>query len=224
MRNDPRFDLLVFDWDGTLMDSVASIVGCMQAAARDLGIGGVSEAQVRRTIGLGLRESMSALGFGGNEQLWDRLVERYRDRWLSEFRHQIVLFPEVPAVLSELARHGYLLAIATGKSRRGLDRDLEVSGVRHFFHASRTADEALSKPHPQMLFDIFAELGVRPQSALVIGDTTFDLEMAGSAGAAAVGVLSGSHGADELRGAHPLTCLPGVGHLPAWLASNGALP
>jgi phosphoglycolate phosphatase len=218
--HDKAFELLVFDWDGTLMDSIASIVGCMQRAADDLAVGPVSEARVRRTIGLGLRESMGALGFDAQPDLWDRLVERYRHHWLSDFRHQVVLFPHVPAILETLARRGHRLAIATGKSRRGLARDLDMTGIAGLFDASRTADETLSKPHPQMLLEILDELGVAAGAALVIGDTTFDLEMAAAAGVASVGVTCGSHAPDELVAARPLACLASVAELPAWLEAR----
>lgn len=211
------FDLLVFDWDGTLMDSVASIVGCIQQAALDLELGEVAEATARRTIGMDLRQAMKALGFTGDEPLWDRLVERYRHHWVTTYRDQHVLFDGAAAMLDALAERGYLLAVATGKSRRGLDRDLASTGLGGRFHATRTSDEACSKPHPQMLFDLNAELGVSPPGALVIGDTTFDLEMAANAGSPAVAVASGSFPAAELLRARPLACLEHVCHLLPWL-------
>jgi len=218
-----HFDLLVFDWDGTLMDSVASIVACMQRAAGDLDLPQLSEERVRRTLGLGLRDCMVALGLEDAEPLWDQLVERYRHHWFSSFRELPVLFPGAEAALRGLAARGYLLAVATGKSRRGLDRDLESAGLEGFFHATRTVDEARSKPHPQMLLDLMEELGASPRATLMVGDTTYDLEMASSAGAAAVAVASGGHPTEDLLRCNPLACLGTVADLPPWLAGEGSV-
>ncbi len=218
------FDLLVFDWDGTLMDSVASIVGCMQQAAFDLGLPPVDEATARHTIGMDLRQAMRDLGFAGDELLWDRLVERYRHHWTTTFHDRHQLFDGVAAMLDALADRGYLLAVATGKSRRGLDRDLASTGLAHRFQATRTADEASSKPHPQMLFDLLGKLGVPAHGALVIGDTTFDLDMATNAGSPAVAIASGSHPVAELCQARPLACLDHISHLLPWLEERSLAP
>ncbi len=226
----PRsFRLLAFDWDGTLMDSVATIVACTRATLSDLGLEGdgssaeLSEARIRSTIGLGLRETVEALRPGCGEELFARIIERFRHHWFGSYRDLPLLFEGVAETLAELASRGYLLAVATGKSRRGLDHALAKTGVGGRFHATRTADEALSKPHPQMLLDVCAAVGVEPREALMIGDTTFDLEMARNAGAAGLGVLSGSHGRDELAGCSPVACLGSVVELPGWLPPAGPL-
>ncbi|HEX4953802.1 MAG TPA: HAD-IA family hydrolase [Thermoanaerobaculia bacterium] len=216
MRND--FDLLVFDWDGTLMDSVASIVACMQQAADDLGFGPVPEESVRRMIGLGLIEAREAVGLPVSEETWLEVIERYRHHWLATYKDQNLLFPGAAPMLGELAAAGYVLAVATGKGRRGLDRDLDATGVRGLFAATRTVDESPSKPHPAMLLELMDELGATPRRTLMIGDTPYDLQMATNAGAGSVAVTSGTHGAQELTRFGPLACLPSVVALPSWLA------
>ena len=215
------FRLLVFDWDGTLMDSIGSIVACTRATLEDLGLPGLPDEKIRGTIGLGLRETVDVLWPGGGDEVYNQVLECYRKHWLSTWRDQPVLFEGVGDLIRELAAEGYLLAIATGKSRRGLDHVLEQTGLAHLFHATRTVDEAFSKPHPQMLLDILDELGVSPRDAVMIGDTTYDLEMARNAGTAAVGVCTGSHCREELERLGPVACLDGVVGLREWLV--GAL-
>lgn len=217
MVGERRYQLLVFDWDGTLMDSVAAIVACMKRASGELGLEPLCEETVRRTIGLGLEDTKAALGIAGEEELWRQVVERYRHHWFNTYRHRGMLFSGAVDTLEALDRQGYLLAVATGKSRRGLDRDLEATGLTSLFHATRTADESFSKPHPGMLLELFEELGVDGREALMVGDTTFDLEMAGNAGSRAVAVLSGSHRREELERLSPLACLADVTELTEWL-------
>ncbi|HWM90486.1 MAG TPA: HAD-IA family hydrolase [Thermoanaerobaculia bacterium] len=212
--------LLVFDWDGTLMDSVGTIVACTQAVIRELELGELPEEKVRGTIGLGLRETIELLIPGCDDALFESIIESYRRHWWGTFRDRPVLFPGVGEMLRGFAEEGYLLAVATGKSRRGLDHSLEQTGLLDLFHSTRTVDEALSKPHPQMLLDILDDLGVRPAEAVMIGDTTFDLEMARSAGTGGIGVCSGSHCREELQRLEPLACLETVVDLPAWLAAT----
>jgi phosphoglycolate phosphatase len=211
------FQLLVFDWDGTLMDSIASIVSCTSATLEDLDLPALPDEKIRGTIGLGLRETLDVLCPGGGDEMYSRVLEGYRKNWLATYRDLPVLFEGVREMLEELAADDYLLAIATGKSRRGLDHVLAATGLAELFHATRTVDEAFSKPHPQMLLDILDELGVPARSAVMIGDTTFDLEMARSAGTASIGVCTGSHCREELERFGPLTCLDGVVELREWL-------
>jgi phosphoglycolate phosphatase len=216
------FRLVVFDWDGTLMDSIGTIVACTQATIAALGLGALPDERIRDTIGLGLRETIEILAPGCDEALCQRIVEGYRHQWVSTYRDMPLLFEGVGATLHQLGEAGYLLAVATGKSRRGLDYALEQTGLSHLFAATRTADEAFSKPHPQMLLDILDGLGLSAHHAVMVGDTTFDLEMASNAGMSAVGVLSGSHGRNELERCGSLACLGGVPELPPWLAAFGA--
>lgn len=214
------FRLLVFDWDGTLMDSIGTIVSCTQATIASLGLGELPDARIRDTIGLGLRETIDILAPGCGETLYLQIVETYRRHWMATYRDLPLLFDGAAATLCQLAEEGYLLAVATGKSRRGLDYALEQTGLAELFAATRTADEAFSKPHPQMLLDILDALGTRAHEAVMIGDTSFDLEMAKNAGLASVGVLCGSHGRGELERCGPLACLGGVSELPGWLATS----
>lgn len=215
------FRLLVFDWDGTLMDSIGSIVACTRATLEDLGLPGLPDEKIRGTIGLGLRETVEVLWPGGGEEVFSQVLECYRKHWLATWRDLPLLFDGVPEMLAELAADGYLLAVATGKSRRGLNHVLEQTGLAGLFHATRTVDEAFSKPHPQMLLDILDELGVKAGDAVMIGDTTYDLEMARSAGTASVGVCTGSHCREDLERFGPVACLEGVVGLREWLV--GAL-
>lgn len=219
------YRLIVFDWDGTLMDSIGTIVACTQATIRELEMGELPEGIIRGTIGLGLRQTVEILSPGCDEDLYDRILDCYRKHWLATYRDMPLLFGGVKEMLETLADEGYLLAVATGKSRRGLQYSLAQTGLGGLFHATRTVDEAHSKPHPQMLLDILDELGVKPADAVMVGDTTFDLEMARSARTAAVGVCSGSHGREELLRLGPVTCLESVVELGPWLAERaGVVP
>jgi phosphoglycolate phosphatase len=217
---DSALQLLIFDWDGTLMDSVGPIVACTRAVIDELGLGEPGEAQIRGTVGLGLRETVDSLVPGCDDRLYETVLACYRRHWVETYRDLPLLFPGVREMLGELARSGYLLAVATGKSRRGLEFALDQTGLRACFQATRTADEALSKPHPQMLLDILDQLGVRPAAALMVGDSVFDLQMAASAGTHAVAVLSGAHGRDDLAAHAPRTVLDRVADLPVWLAAE----
>lgn len=217
-----RYQVLVFDWDGTLMDSIGTIVACTQATMRDLALGELPEPTLRGLIGLGLRETIDILSPGCDDAAFGRILECYRDHWHSVYRDMPLLFPGVDAMLRDLAAEGYLLAVATGKSRRGLDYALEQTGLGPLFHATRTVDEAFSKPHPKMLLDVIEELGLRPADALMIGDTTYDLEMARSARTHSVGVCTGGHCREELERYGPLACLDAVVDLAPWLAERAA--
>jgi phosphoglycolate phosphatase len=211
-----RFELIVFDWDGTLMDSTGAIVASIQAAARDLGIAPPSNERASHIIGLGLIDAL-------RHALPDLPADRYQDVALRYRQHylardqDLLLFDGVVDLMEELAGAGYMLAVATGKTRKGLDRAFEVSGLGSCFHASRCADECHSKPHPQMLEELMAEFGVAPDATLMIGDTTHDLQMAGNAGVAALGVAYGAHPRATLEALSPLFCASNVAELAAWL-------
>lgn len=215
-----RFELIIFDWDGTLMDSAAAIVTAIQSAARDLGLPEPSEARARHVIGLGLTD---ALQHALPELLPDRypeLAERYRFHYLSR-DHELSLFAGVEPMLHELFESGTRLAIATGKSRTGLDRALTMSGLGARFEATRCADECFSKPHPQMIDELIAETGVRRERTLMIGDTTHDLQMATNAGVGALAVAYGAHPRPALDALAPLAVLDQVKDLHQWLLSHG---
>ncbi len=212
------FRLLVFDWDGTLMDSIATIVACTQAALADLGLEAPPEEKVRRVVGMGLRETIEELWPECDPRSLARIRESYRRHWMETFRDRPILYPGVEAMLRGMSASGYLLAVATGKSRRGLDHAVAQTNLQGIFHATRTVDEAPSKPNPKMLLDILLDLGANANEALVIGDTTFDLGMASRAGARAVGILSGTHTREDLERAGAAACLDVVTDVPAWLA------
>lgn len=213
-----KLRLVVFDWDGTLMDSIGTIVACMQAALEEIQAPpAVDLGSIRHAIGLGLREALDALYPQADDDFRRRVVEAYRRHWFDGHREQQVLFPAVPKLLADLAGRGLLLGVATGKSRRGLDHDLDRTGLASAFQATRTVDEGPSKPAPDMLLDLLAELGVRPAEALMVGDTTYDLEMARNAGVAAIGVTSGAQGPEHLAPFAPRVILPWATELPGWL-------
>lgn len=213
------YRLLVFDWDGTLMDSIGTIVDCTMAAFAELdGVEPPPRDRVRESIGLGLTETMQRHFPGWEERLAERLIDNYRRLWRAEYKDRVTLFPRSFDTIQSLHAAGYLLGVATAKGRAGLERELDATGLRPFFHGTRTVDEAPSKPAPGMLLGLFSELGVRPAETLMIGDTSFDLEMARNACCAAVGVLSGAQTALHFEPHAPLGVLPDVSELPAWLA------
>ena len=214
------YRLLIFDWDGTLMDSIGTIIACMHATVEELGLPALPEQTIRATIGLGLRETMDDLFPEADEELFQRVVASYRRRWLGGFSDGQTMFPNARETLEALTNEGYWLAVATGKSRVGLDRDLDRTGVRNLFLTTRTVTESAAKPSPAMIHDILDELGAETAETLVIGDTTHDLDMAANASTPAVAVTSGSGAEDELRSRNPLAILPGVADLPGWL-ENG---
>ena len=218
---DPTLRFIVFDWDGTLMDSEAQIVSCLHASIADLSLEPLSDDTVRNVIGLGLREAIDMLVPGRDEAFHRAFVEAYREHW---FAHEgSSLFAGVRDVLEITRENGLKLGIATGKARRGLLRVLEQTGLNGCFDATRCADETRSKPHPQMLLELMDELGVTPDQTLMVGDTEYDMEMATNAGAGKVAVRSGVHTEERLNRHGPLVCLDRITELPAWLAETGLL-
>lgn len=219
----PAFRLLVFDWDGTLMDSIGTIVACTLAAFD--GIDGVApppQERIRESIGMGLNETMQRHFPDWDPALAETVIENYRRLWRGRFKDEVALLPGSFETIQALHGAGYLLGVATAKGRVGLERELDATGLRRFFHATRTIDEAPSKPAPGMLLGLFEELGTRPEESLMIGDTSFDLEMASNARCASVGVLSGAQSHPHFELHAPLAVLPSVRELPSWLASRDA--
>src|ERR1700741_4819367 len=214
-----QFDLIVFDWDGTLMDSTSTIVKCIQAAARDLGLPIPHDDAASHVIGLGLHEAMQAVMPNIDPALYPRMVERYRFHYLSK-DHELVLFPGVEAMLEDLANEAYFLAVATGKSRVGLNRAMNAVGGLSLFDASRCPDETFSKPPPAMLQELTRELGQDLRRTVMIGDTTHDLLMANNAGAAGIAVQYGAHPVDQLHACNPLYSAATVAELHQWLSEN----
>lgn len=214
------YELIVFDWDGTLMDSAAAIVHALKAACADLGLPEPSETRARYVIGLGLGEALRYVVPDLPASDYPRLVERYRDHFLAR-DHELNLFDGMQALVLQLESRGRMLGVATGKSRLGLNRALAASGLARVFHATRCADECFSKPHPEMLQQIMDELGVFPERTLMVGDTTHDLQMARNAGVAALAVSFGAHGSEALRAERPLACLDTPAQLSRWLLAHG---
>ena len=215
-----KYELIVFDWDGTLMDSEARIVTCMQLAAADTGHDCPADHDVRDIIGLSLEKAVSRLFATVAPDTVETITNAYRRHWLGDAVPHSPLFPYAQEVVEQLETEGYLLAIATGKSRRGLDKVLQESGLQPRFHASRCADEAFSKPHPQMLEEILVDLNTNPEKALVIGDTEYDMQMASNAKVDALGVIHGVHSEERLLEHGALGVLGGLNELPIWLQQS----
>ena len=218
-RKDRRFDLIAFDWDGTLMDSTAVIASSIQRACADLGLPVPSDERAAHVIGLGLNDALAYAVPTLTPDLVPRMVERYRHHYLSRDA-ALPLFAGVREIVVELKQAGHFVGVATGKSRAGLDRAMRASGLDTLFDATRCADECRSKPDPQMLWELGDVLGVRNERILMIGDTTHDLSMAANAGAAGLAVSYGAHGAIELAGHGALAIVASPAELRQWLAAN----
>jgi phosphoglycolate phosphatase len=213
-----KYKLIVFDWDGTLMDSEGRIVASMEKAIGAAGLAPLPPEQIRDIIGLGLLEAVQTLLPAETPTVQEGVVEHYRNHYLSSQGEPTPLFPGADVVVRELERQDYLLAVATGKSRRGLNRSLQESGLAECFQATRCADEAFSKPHPQMLLEIMDELGTIPVETLMIGDTAYDMLLAANAGAHALAVDYGVHSRERLMEHGALDCLGDVREIPDWLS------
>lgn len=212
--------LLVFDWDGTLADSELFIVNAMQAAIKQHDLDMRTRDEIRNIIGLGLMEAAAVL-FPELEQAGHAaLADSYRQHYSATARGKTALFPEVKETLVKLQEQDYKLAVATGKSRKGLDNSLHETGIRDFFHITRCADETFSKPHPQMLFDIMEHLFIAPENTIMIGDSEYDLLMARNANVTPVAVSYGAQTRERLLEHNPLVCLDRLDELPAWLDCN----
>lgn len=205
------------------MDSEARIVACMRAAVADLGLTPLAHTRMSNVIGLGLPEAIEMLFPGSDETFAREFVARYRHYFLVQDQTPSELFFGAYETLATLHEAGYWMAVATGKGRRGLDRALKETGCERFFHITRCADEAASKPNPEMLNDIFDVLGVEPKAGLMIGDTEYDMQMAISASTHALAVSYGVHSADRLLRHEPLGCLDDIRDLPNWLTTNRTL-
>jgi len=215
-----QFDLIVFDWDGTLMDSTAVIVNSIQAAAKDLGLPIPDKKAASHVIGLSLQNAMEVALPGIDPKYYPRVIERYRYHYLNQ-DGALVLFDGAREMLNDLSQQGYFLAVATGKSRVGLNRALDASKLLSLFDATRCADETFSKPHPAMLQELTRELGQDMKRTVMIGDTTHDLLLAQNAGASGVAVHYGAHTSAELQALNPLFAANSVSELHAWLDANG---
>ncbi len=211
-----NYSLIVFDWDGTLMDSTPAIIAAIQGACRDLGLPVPPDEAAGWVIGLGLADAMRAVVPELDPSQWASFSERYRFHYYTR-DPELRLFPGVEEMLHRLSLAGAQLAVATGKSRQGLDRSLQSTGLASAFAATRCADETFSKPNPAMLHELMDELLAEPLDTVMIGDTSHDLNMARNAGVHGVGVSYGAHPLEELQGAEPRIIVHSVPELTQWL-------
>jgi len=209
---------VVFDWDGTIIDSASTIAQCIRDAAADLGLPVPTREQASHVIGLGLHDALRGAVPDLPAERISEFVARYRVHFLKS-EDSMVLFGGMRELIESLSRDRRL-AIATGKSRRGLDRALHATGLKQYFRASRCADETHPKPHPAMLLELMGELGFSKDQTLMIGDTSHDLDMARAAEVDSVAVTYGAHPEEGLRACKPLNCFPSVSSLSAWLKQN----
>ena len=215
-----RFDLIAFDWDGTLYDSTQIIVRCIQSAVVDVGGQKPTDEQAAYVIGMALMPALAYAAPDVPKEKYPMLGERYRHHYAAH-HNDLSLFEGILPMLQALREKQHLLTVATGKSRQGLDDALHQVALRGMFDGSRTADETAGKPNPRMLNELMAEFGVSPERTLMIGDTTHDLEMAHKAGCASVAVSYGAHGTSDFGRWSPLTVAHNVGELHDWLIGHG---
>ena len=215
-----RFDLVAFDWDGTLFDSTAIIVRCIQAAVRDVGGTVPTDKEAAYVIGMGLMQALAHAAPDVPPEKYPELGQRYRFHYL-QHQDDLSLFDGVLPLLADLRERGYLLTVATGKSRRGLDEALHSVQLKGVFDGSRTADQTAGKPHPLMLQELMAEFDVPPERLLMVGDTTHDLQMALNAGCASVAVSYGAHEPEVFHALQPLYVAHSVQALHDWLVQHG---
>jgi phosphoglycolate phosphatase len=214
--------LFIFDWDGTLSDSTAKITKAMHMAAADLAWPVLADAAVHNIIGLGLPEAIQALYPGRGPKAYSRLRDAYAAHFLAMDEAQPSdFFPGVLGVLGALRQQGHLLTVATGKSRKGLDRILAALAMADFFHATRCADETASKPHPLMLEQLLQEFSLSADDAVMVGDTEYDMEMARAIDMPRIAVSYGAHHIDRLRGYQPELCLDQFEQLLSWSKLGG---
>ena len=214
-----RFDLLAFDWDGTLFDSTKIIVRCIQRAVADVGGTVPSDRDAAYVIGMALMQALAHAAPDVPKEKYPELGARYRHHYMAH-QDDLVLFDGVLPMLGELKARHHWLAVATGKSRRGLDDALRSSQLQGVFDGSRTADETAGKPHPRMLEELMREFGAQPQRTLMVGDTTHDLQMALNAGCPSVGVSYGAHEPAEFDALSPVFVAHSVDALRQWLLEN----
>jgi len=222
-KADRRYDLIVWDWDGTIMDSTPTIVHCIQQSCRDLGFKVPDDALASSVIGLGIHDSLRRAVPWVDPAHFQKLTDRFRFHYLTK-DHELDLFVGIRELLEDLRSDNYLLGVATGKSRVGLDRSLKHHQIGHLFHETRTADESFSKPHPGMLLELSDVTQVPTRRILMVGDTTHDLDMAANAGVDAIAVTYGAHPPDTLKTSKSLAHLDNVPQLSQWLKENLTTP
>ncbi len=213
-----KFEMVIWDWDGTIMNSTPTIVECMQQSCRDLGMPVPSDQIASHVIGLGIIESIRIAMPTVAEADYPLVLQRFRHYYLGK-DHELTMFEGIRELLSDLKANGHILAVATGKPRVGLNRSLNNHQLDDYFHDSRTADETRSKPNPQMLLELMEKWAIPAHKIVMIGDTTHDLKMAKSAGVSAIAMSYGAHSAEELLAHQPLACFSKVEDLRNFLLS-----
>jgi phosphoglycolate phosphatase len=214
------YALLIFDWDGTLADSVGRIVEAMQVAAERAGHAPSQEQAIKGIIGLSLAEAIHTLYPRLPPEQVERFRQHYADIYTALDQQPSPLFDGVVESLAAFRAEGYRMAVATGKARRGLDRVLKANGLERFFDITRAADETRGKPHPLMLEQILDHCGVEPGRALMVGDSAFDLQMASNAGMHCVAVGYGAMSLQALAEFGPQVCIDHFGQLREWLSGS----
>jgi len=213
------YKLLIFDWDGTIMDSVARIVDCLRISSEQvLGNENRSDHELKDVIGLGLREAIKQLHPSATEQQILDMSDAYRYQYMEVNETSSILFEGAESILHKLENQGYWLAVATGKGRQGLDQVLDITGLGPRFHTTRCASETFSKPHPLMLEEILQQLGLNAGDALMIGDTEYDMEMARNANMDCLGVSYGVHSTERLQKHQPIGCIHHINELEPFLS------
>jgi phosphoglycolate phosphatase len=202
-----QYKLLIFDWDGTLCDSVTTIATCIQHAAKEQGLPEPSFAEASNIIGLGLKEAVAYLFPDADDTVVAAVAQSYSAFYRKKNAGPTDFFPHVLEVLTQLKQSGYLIAVATGKSRAGLNRAFVASDIEHLFHDSRCADETASKPNPQMLNELLEKYDLSADQALMVGDTEFDLDMAQQINMPRLAVSYGAHAKDRLLKYEPVACI-----------------
>ncbi len=220
MNTTKQFELIVFDWDGTLMDSRAQIVSCMRQALHDCRLPDMNDLELQQVIGLGLHEAVRQLLPEQPDAVIEQVVAAYRVRWLGAPPGLSRFFKGIEALLYRLSEHDVPMAVATGKSRTGLDRQFSETDTGHLFAISRCADESLSKPAPDMLLEILETLAKKPEDTLVVGDSTYDMQMARSAGVERLAAGYGVHSTEQLSAYDPIGMMRTPGELVSWFELN----
>jgi phosphoglycolate phosphatase len=215
-----NFDLIVFDWDGTIMDSTGLIAECVQFAARDMGWPVPDIQTAKSIIGLGLEDAVGRLFPDKSPSQYQEFAKKFRYYYITR-DHEAPLYLGISSLIAGIYAGNCLTAVATGKPRRGLDRAFEYTGLNQYFHFSRCADEGFSKPNPEMLFKLMDVAGVEPKRTLMIGDTTFDLQLAHNAGCKSIAVTYGAHDAPTLQTVPAEAYLSDVPSLSGWISQYG---
>ena len=213
-----KYNLFVFDWDGTLMDSEAKIISCMHSSISDMGFESRSNEQISDIIGLGFKEALTVL-YPEQSKLYDKFVEQYRIYFLDENSEPSPLFSHVEQLLELLKKHDYFIAVATGKGRQGLDNVLNETNLKHYFDITRCADETFSKPNPQMINEIMDFVGADANETIMVGDTEYDLNMANNAGCDSIGIAHGVHDVNRLKTCKPIDIFQDIKELHTWVQS-----